>query len=497
MATLQTFPEATTLLPEGARSATAPLALRSFLYAIFKHRRLVIGVFLLVVVASAIAAVVRPRTWRVSTKVLVKLGEAVQLAPAESPSRSFALPLSQEVVKTEAEIVKSVQVVKQAAERIGVQPEPGTGMDELIANMQRGLIVQPVPGSNVLQISYLGRDPQRATSMVNAVTDVYIDHHNEVYRNEGVHSFYTEQLRTLIGEKRTAQRRLRKYLKKEGIVDVDQEIQILNQDLLEQEKSLKTHHAKIAGAERKLEELRVQLAATPARVAHAEEYAANPTLERFKAKLTELEIARNDLLLRYLPTDRHVRDVEEEIASLKPRIREESERVLSKQTVGRNELHADVQRNAYTGEVNLADLRARAPGLVARLEGTRKQLHALRDKRFTVLNLKQEAEERAYAVDLYRKKQVEARAAEAMTTQSMVNVSVVERASPPQEPENGLLLPLALGLLGGAALAAGMAVAVEYLNRRLRFEEEVERFLELPVLAVIPDLETTSDIAKA
>ena len=88
MATLQTLPEATTLLPEGTRAGTATLATRSFLYAIFKHRRLVVGVFLLVALASALAAVLRPKTWRVTTKVLVKLGEAVQLAPAESPSHS-------------------------------------------------------------------------------------------------------------------------------------------------------------------------------------------------------------------------------------------------------------------------------------------------------------------------------------------------------------------------------------------------------------------------
>ena len=111
--------------------------------------------------------------------------------------------------------------------------------------------------------------------------------------------------------------------------------------------------------------------------------------------------------------------------------------------------------------------------------------------------LRSAVEDRTYAFDLYRKKQVEARATEAMTNQSMVNVSVVDRASPPLEPENGLLLPLVLGLLSGALLAAAMAVAVEYLNRRLRFEEEVERYLELPVLAVIPDLETTADIARA
>jgi capsular polysaccharide biosynthesis protein len=84
-----------------------------------------------------------------------------------------------------------------------------------------------------------------------------------------------------------------------------------------------------------------------------------------------------------------------------------------------------------------------------------------------------------------------------MTDQSMVNVAVVERATPPLEPENGLLMPLMIGLLGGLGVAAGMAIAVEYVNRTLRFEEEVERYLELPVLAVIPDLETTAAIARA
>jgi capsular polysaccharide biosynthesis protein len=84
-----------------------------------------------------------------------------------------------------------------------------------------------------------------------------------------------------------------------------------------------------------------------------------------------------------------------------------------------------------------------------------------------------------------------------MTDQSMVNVSVVEPAQPPRVPQNGLLLPLVLGFLGGLTLATAMAVAVEFLNRRLRFEEEVEHYLELPVLAVIPDFESAPDLANA
>jgi len=78
---------------------------------------------------------------------------------------------------------------------------------------------------------------------------------------------------------------------------------------------------------------------------------------------------------------------------------------------------------------------------------------------------------------------------------SIVNVTVVERATAPLEPENGLLMPLLIGLMSGLLVGAGMAIAVEYLNRRLRFEEEVERYLELPVLAVIPELHTAPDVA--
>ena len=65
-----------------------------------------------------------------------------------------------------------------------------------------------------------------------------------------------------------------------------------------------------------------------------------------------------------------------------------------------------------------------------------------------------------------------------------------------------VLLALTASLVIGfsdylAAQGWGMAVAVEYVNRTLRFEEEVERYLELPVLAVIPDLESTAAIARA
>jgi len=497
MATLQTLPDATTFLPQPASPGLTTLAARSFFYAVFKHSRLVVGTFLLIFLAAAVSAVLRPSSWRANTKVLAKLGETVQLAPAEQPSRSVTLPLTPEVVKTEAEIVKSSEVIRKALDQVGVPPDLDISVEELIAKMQSALTVTPLPGSNVLEISYVGRNPERSAKMVNAITDKYIEHHNQVYRSEGLQTFYSHQLRSLHDQMKQAQRRERDYLRKEGVVDIDQEITILNQDLIEQQKGYRTFRAKLAGTGRRLEKVRSQFAEAPLQVPFSEEYVANPTLQTFKDKLAAIEIERTQLLEGYLPNDRHVTDKDEQIASIRTRMKNEQERVLSTKSVHTNELRNELHRNMLALEVQHADLEARDPGMRGRLAATKRRLHELRDKRFTIHNLKQDVDQRVYAYDLYRKRREEARIQEAMTDQSMVNVAVVERATPPLEPENGLLMPLMIGLLGGLGVAAGMAVAVEYVNRTLRFEEEVERYLELPVLAVIPDLETTAAIARA
>jgi succinoglycan biosynthesis transport protein ExoP len=495
MATLQTLPDATTVLPANG-GATSSLAIRSFLYAVFKHRRLVLGVFAIIFLGSAIAAFLRPRTWLASSKVLVKLGETVQLAPAEAPSRSVAQPMNQEVVKTEADIVKSREVVAEAVRRLGIQPETGS-MEELIDGLQRAVTVTQTPGTNILQINFLGKDPTRAARMVNAMTDVYLDHHNRVYRREGMFDFYNEQLRILEGQMKQAQARLRRYMARNSIVDVDEEIKLLSEDSVEQDKGLRAHIGKILAIQRKLEHVQQQLQRTPARVSYAEEYQSNPTLQTFLNKMAELEIQRADVAQRYLESDRHVRDLDAQMGDVRREIAREQERILAKQTVRTNELHTELQRNVFSLEALLADAKARKPALQRRLKITQKRLRRLRDMRFTVANLQQEADQKKYAFDLYWKKHEEARAVEAMAEQSMVSISIVQHATAPLEPENGLLMPLLLGLIGGLGLATAMAVGVEYLNRRLRFEEEVERYLELPVLAVIPDLDRAPDFARA
>jgi len=497
MATLQTLPDATTVLPVGGSGSATPLAMRSFLYAVFKHRWLVLGVFSAVFLGSAVAAFLRESKWLASSKILVKLGETVQLAPAEAPSRSVAMPMNQEVVKTEADIVKSREVIAEAVKRLGIQPEEGS-LDQLIDGLQAGLSVTQTPGTNILQISILGRHPDKAARLVNEITEVYLDHHNRVYRRDGMFDFYNEQIRILEAQMLEAQGTLRNYLAKHKVVDADEQIKLLAQDEVEQEKGLRAHQAKIAALERKLTEVRGQLARTPERVPYTEEYQSNPAILPYKAKLAELQIDHANLVQRYMPSDRHVQDLESQIELVRRDMGREQDRLLAKQTVRKNELHTELQRNIFSIDALLVDSLAREPALRRRLKITQKRMRHLRDERFAIANLEQQADQKKYAFDLYWKKHEEARAVEALAPQqSMVSISVVQHATPPLEPQNSRLMPLLLGLISGLGLATAVAVGLEYMNRRLRFEEEVERYLELPVLAVIPDLERAPDFARA
>jgi succinoglycan biosynthesis transport protein ExoP len=71
------------------------------------------------------------------------------------------------------------------------------------------------------------------------------------------------------------------------------------------------------------------------------------------------------------------------------------------------------------------------------------------------------------------------------------NIRVVDAAEPPKRPARpNLLLNLASAILLGAMLGVGAAFLQEYLDNTLKTAEDVERFLRLPSLAMIPAAQT-------
>ena len=74
-----------------------------------------------------------------------------------------------------------------------------------------------------------------------------------------------------------------------------------------------------------------------------------------------------------------------------------------------------------------------------------------------------------------------------MDQRKLVNVAVVERPGLPLERTDDTKVPLMLAIISGLAVSLGGAFGIEYLNRTLRFERDVERYLGLPVLGTVAE----------
>jgi capsular exopolysaccharide synthesis family protein len=89
----------------------------------------------------------------------------------------------------------------------------------------------------------------------------------------------------------------------------------------------------------------------------------------------------------------------------------------------------------------------------------------------------------------------EARLAEYSTT---ADLQVLDLATVPERPLGGLGALLLLGgLLGGIGLGAGVAVLIEFLDRHVRYPEQVTREMGLPMLGAIPRVTSREDGEEA
>lgn len=80
----------------------------------------------------------------------------------------------------------------------------------------------------------------------------------------------------------------------------------------------------------------------------------------------------------------------------------------------------------------------------------------------------------------------------AVTLMDVKNVQIVDKATVPTNPspvKPNKKLNMAIALVLGLMVSIGVAFLLEYLDTRIKSEEDIQRYLELPVLGTIVDFE--------
>ncbi|HEX8140338.1 MAG TPA: polysaccharide biosynthesis tyrosine autokinase [Pyrinomonadaceae bacterium] len=350
-------------------------------------------------------------------------------------------------------------------------------LDPYVRLLQAGLKVEPVKetrtssyskDTRLIDIRFTHSDPQVAAKIVNAVADTFVfsnlEKKTENTANTG--DFLQRRVAELQSQIRSGEERLVNYAKNHQILSLDgsqntvvERLAGLNQQLL------------VAENERKAAEAAYRAAQSPEAASALAEGDAKQ-LQDIETKLAALKQKRQELLVENTEEWPEVKEVTQQIATLEKQaseLRTRATKVLTTNLETRYRQALDRER-----------------AIRADFDKQRSETVTQNESAINYRIIQQEIETNKQLLDglLQRSKENDV-----LVAGTPNNIYVVDYALAPDIPIGpqrfrSILMALLLGL--GSSL--GIAIFLEYINDSVRSTEDVNRWLQLPTIGVIPGI---------
>jgi succinoglycan biosynthesis transport protein ExoP len=466
---------------------------RRILYVLFKHKLMICVIFLLLITPMFLYLLFRTIEYIATAKVLLNPSRDFVAMSPTGGVRTTTMAPSPEMINTELQIVRSPELAERLAADIPFPDDPnGTNRSE--AEIRRdgrwikGLLeAKPVRNANLIEISVTSPNkPEWIASVVNRAAELYLEQQIKVRKTQGIEAFYDEQEKRLRAELLKSEEDLKTFQEREKIIDAPQEVDADLRALASFEKNLKETESSIRETEQKITLLDDQLKQQKATISSNTNITVNPVYQQIRTRLTQLELERDGLLQRYTPDDRLVKDKEAEIEELKKKLATVKETAVGSENISLNEVHRRILNELLQTRVQLRTLNEKKVALTRQVESYSTAAADKKRKGFEYDRLLRQVNAKKENLDLYKKRAEEARISDAMDERKFSNAYILERASLPLKRANYRAFTLmALTIIVSMGIAVAAAFGLEYLNKTLRNEDDIEEKIGLPVLATI------------
>jgi uncharacterized protein involved in exopolysaccharide biosynthesis len=478
-----------------------------FVVTALLRKRLLAGAFLLpCLLGLAAAALVETRFN--AEAVLVALsgreGAGTQGLSGFGPS-VVAVEITK-AVRSEAEILRSVPVVRDAMAAVGpARLYPGIGEGGLLSWLRpaageaerialagerfaRDLRISTEAGSNVLRLTFPFTDRALAVEALEALLAAYYERRRETFAEDGARLVGAELSRR-DEALRALETRIQQVKTEFGVLDIGQEITLTaaRLDGLGQREDRAREQQATSAAQ--LAAARTRLAAQPGRVLASEDTTNVLPNDDARNQLTRLLLEQRQMASNYQPDYAPLRELERRIEVARSTVESAARTNLFTRRQVRNPTVELLAGRVAVLEVETDAWRAQS----AELQRQRAELEA---RRLALL----EAERRLRALERQRgsleavTRQFVAREAgtrldESAGREQPPSVRTVQAPSAPWRGQSPRLMLALGGIVAGLMFAAGVLIALTLGRRSLATPDECERGLRLPALAVFGRLD--------
>jgi len=243
----------------------------------------------------------------------------------------------------------------------------------------------------------------------------------------------------------------------------------------------------IAADKQRIENIKEQMAVTPARSSTAEaSIAANLLLDHLQSTLLAAQLKRTQLVMKYDPSYPLVKEVEEEIAQTKAAIASAEEAKYVNKTTDRDPTFEYLRQDQARTAADLASEEATASALANTIRGMQSEMVSLDLKALKQAELLREAKANESNYLLYLNKREQERTSDALDQKRIANVAIAVPAYVPVLPAHSPLRVMLLGFLCAVLGGIGAGYLAELMDPSFRTPAEVAEFLNISVVTSVP-----------
>ena len=471
------------------------LSLRDAVVVLFRHKWLIILTFLTTAAAAFILAYSMSDNYESRMKILVRnMRSDVIVAPDQTDASSNDTEISESQIVSEIELLKSRDLLEQVVKntnlaRFETKGEPtAQDVEKAVYRLEKELQISPVKKANIIEVNYTSKSPEIAATVLKQLAELYLEKHLKLHRPPGTHEFFKDRADEYKSDLRDAENKFSAFQQQMNVVSLDRQKELMLSRLTDTQAKLSDLNGTIKEADKRVAELKRQLGGMETRISTQSRVLPNQdSVERFNTMLVELKNRRTQLLAKFQPEDRLVKEVDEQIRTTTAALAKASQTTYSEQSSDINPLRQSLETELARVKVEQSGRNELRENLKTQVEQYQSLLTKLEKATTPHDNLSRQVKQADENYQLYAKKQEESRIADELDKQKISNVTIAEAPTVPRVPyKSNRLLTALVGLGLGLMLGLGGAVTAEFFRETVHTPRELEGLSGAPVLATFP-----------
>lgn len=476
-----------------ARSSHNSSSVKFVLNALNRRKWLIILIF--VVMSSAITAytILTPNRYKSAMKILVKNERIDAAVSAEDHTWADRTKVSEEMINSEIELLKSRDLIQIIAEKLhpdrkGAAGEMTKELENAIRDIQNNLDINPVKKSDIIEVNYNDKSPEYALNVLTELSVGYLDKHLKIHRTPGAYEFFKSETERYKKQMIDIQLETNVFRKKYAVTDLDTQKKLNLNYMSDMEKFMLRAAADAVDSEKRVMELRKNIAALPKRILTQQREIPNQfTIERMNTLMVDLQHKRTQLATRYQETDRLVVEIDKQIADTRAALEKaEAYKAVENQT-DPNPIRMALEPELAKAEATWAGAKGQRDRMAMDLEAYRRRQLELEQTTIKYTNLERSLKEAEDNYKLYSKKEEEARIANQLDQEKIANVVIVEaptKSLTPYKPNRPMTIAVGLAM----ALLVGLSAAflMEYFKAPPENTEVLDSLAAIKAMGVTP-----------